>query len=149
MLGSVKPEVDTRTLTRTEGVVSRFVRRRADNRRVVFANQSHGEEPDGLEAKARRESGETRRPDRRGVHDGPAERLCQEGNMSGTIINLIIQLIAGAIGGNVVGSAAKNVNLGTAGNTVAGAVGGSRARSLLTSLIPMLQNAAGGAGVGA
>ena len=44
--------------------------------------------------------------------------------MSGTIINLIIQLIAGAIGGNAVGAAAKNVNLGTAGNTVAGAVGG-------------------------
>jgi hypothetical protein len=37
--------------------------------------------------------------------------------MSGTIINLIIQLIAGAIGGNAVGAAAKNVNLGTAGNT--------------------------------
>ena len=41
--------------------------------------------------------------------------------MSGTIINLIIQLIAGAIGGNAVGAAAKNVSLGTTGNTVAGA----------------------------
>ena len=48
--------------------------------------------------------------------------------MSGTIINLIIQLIAGAIGGNAVGAAAKNVNLGTAGNTIAGAVGGDRRR---------------------
>ena len=45
--------------------------------------------------------------------------------MSGTIINLIIQLIAGAIGGNAVGAAAKNVNLGTAGNTIAGALGGA------------------------
>ena len=62
----------------------------------------------------------------------------QEGTMSGTIINLIIQLIAGAIGGNAVGAAAKNVNLGTAGNTVAGAVGGVAGGSLLTSLIPML-----------
>ena len=61
--------------------------------------------------------------------------------MSGTIINLIIQLIAGAIGGNAVGAAAKNVNLGTAGNTVAGAVGGVAGGSLLTSLIPMLQGA--------
>ncbi len=45
--------------------------------------------------------------------------------MSGTIINLIIQLMAGAIGGNAVGAAAKNVNLGTAGNTIAGALGGA------------------------
>ena len=59
--------------------------------------------------------------------------------MSGTIINLIIQLIAGAIGGNAVGAAAKNVNLGTAGNTIAGALGGAAGGSLLTSLIPMLQ----------
>ena len=58
--------------------------------------------------------------------------------MSGTIINLIIQLIAGAIGGNAVGAAAKNVNLGTAGNTIAGALGGAAGGSLLTSLIPML-----------
>jgi len=44
--------------------------------------------------------------------------------MSATIINLIIQLIAGAIGGNAVGAASKDVNLGTLGNTIAGAVGG-------------------------
>jgi uncharacterized membrane protein YeaQ/YmgE (transglycosylase-associated protein family) len=69
--------------------------------------------------------------------------------MSGTIINLIIQLIAGAIGGNAVGAAAKNVNLGTAGNTVAGAVGGIAGGSLLTSLIPMLQGATGGMDIGA
>ena len=48
--------------------------------------------------------------------------------MSGTIINIILQLIAGAIGGNAVGAAAQNVNMGTPGNTVAGAVGGYRRR---------------------
>ena len=69
--------------------------------------------------------------------------------MSGTIINLIIQLIAGAIGGNAVGAAAKNVSLGTTGNTVAGAVGGIAGGSLLTSLIPMLSGAAGGMDIGA
>ena len=69
--------------------------------------------------------------------------------MSGTIINLIIQLIAGAIGGNAVGAAAKNVSLGPTGNTVAGAVGGIAGGSLLTSLIPMLQGAAGGMDIGA
>ena len=45
--------------------------------------------------------------------------------MSGTIINLIIQLIGGAIGGNGIGAAMKNVNLGPAGNTIAGALGGA------------------------
>jgi len=37
--------------------------------------------------------------------------------MSGTIINIIIELIAGPIGGNAAGVAAKDVSLGTAGNT--------------------------------
>lgn len=62
---------------------------------------------------------------------------------------LSIQLIAGAIGGNAVGAAAKNVNLGTAGNTIAGALGGAAGGSLLTSLIPMLQGATGGMDIGA
>jgi hypothetical protein len=53
-------------------------------------------------------------------------------------------LIAGAIGGNAVGAAAQNVNMGTAGNTVAGAVGGIAGGSLLTQLLPMLANATGG-----
>ena len=44
--------------------------------------------------------------------------------MSGTIINIVIQLIAGAIGGNAAGVAAKDVSLGTGGNTIAGALGG-------------------------
>ena len=39
------------------------------------------------------------------------------------IIGIIIQIIAGAIGGNAAGAAAKKYSLGTAGNSVAGAVG--------------------------
>jgi uncharacterized membrane protein YeaQ/YmgE (transglycosylase-associated protein family) len=40
------------------------------------------------------------------------------------IVGLIIQLIAGAVGGNVAGSALKDKSLGTAGNSIAGAIGG-------------------------
>jgi hypothetical protein len=40
------------------------------------------------------------------------------------IIGFIIQLVAGAIGGNAVGAGAKNYSLGTAGNSVVGAIGG-------------------------
>jgi hypothetical protein len=50
--------------------------------------------------------------------------------MSATIINLIIQIIAGAVGGNAsVGAASKDINLGTLGNTIAGAVGGAKGES--------------------
>jgi hypothetical protein len=41
--------------------------------------------------------------------------------MSATIINIIIQLIAGAVGGNAAGAGLKDYNLGTLGNTIAGA----------------------------
>jgi hypothetical protein len=40
------------------------------------------------------------------------------------IVGIIIQIIAGAIGGNAAGAAAKKYSLGTAGNSIAGAVGG-------------------------
>lgn len=40
------------------------------------------------------------------------------------IVGLIIQLVAGAVGGNVAGGALKGKSLGTAGNSIAGAVGG-------------------------
>ena len=43
--------------------------------------------------------------------------------MSGLLINLIIQIISGAVGGNVAAGAAKNIDLGTLGNTIAGAIG--------------------------
>jgi hypothetical protein len=62
--------------------------------------------------------------------------------MSATLINLIIQLIAGAVGGNAAGAALKNVDLGALGNTIAGAIGGAGGGTLLTALLPLLQNAA-------
>jgi hypothetical protein len=40
------------------------------------------------------------------------------------IIGIIIQLIAGALGGNAAGAGVKQYSLGTAGNSIAGAVGG-------------------------
>ena len=39
-------------------------------------------------------------------------------------IELIIQLIAGLVGGNAAGAGLKNLSLGTAGNSIVGAVGG-------------------------
>jgi hypothetical protein len=43
--------------------------------------------------------------------------------MSGLLTNLIIQIVSGAVGGNVAAGAAKNIDLGTLGNTIAGASG--------------------------
>ena len=40
------------------------------------------------------------------------------------ILAIIIPLISGAVGGNVVGALAKNLSLGTLGNSLAGIVGG-------------------------
>lgn len=40
------------------------------------------------------------------------------------IVSLIIQLIAGAVGGNVAGKASSKFDLGGAGNSIAGAIGG-------------------------
>jgi hypothetical protein len=69
--------------------------------------------------------------------------------MSATVINLIIQLIAGAIGGNAIGSGLKNVDLGTVGNSIAGAIGGWGGGTLLTSLIPLLAGMADNVDIGA
>jgi uncharacterized membrane protein YeaQ/YmgE (transglycosylase-associated protein family) len=41
-----------------------------------------------------------------------------------TIVTLIIQIVAGIIGGNAVGAGMKNTSMGSAGNTIAGAIGG-------------------------
>ena len=46
-------------------------------------------------------------------------------------MELIIQLIAGAVGGNAIGAAGKSMSLGTAGNTVVGALGGLGGSQLL------------------
>src|SRR5438876_11928561 len=64
--------------------------------------------------------------------------------MSATIINLIIQIIAGAIGGNAAGAGMEKANLGTAGNTIAGALGGLGGGQILSALIPALAGSAGG-----
>ncbi|WP_421694809.1 hypothetical protein [Aestuariivirga sp.] len=40
------------------------------------------------------------------------------------IVAIIIQLVVGAIGGNVAGRASPKIDLGSAGNSVAGAIGG-------------------------
>jgi hypothetical protein len=68
--------------------------------------------------------------------------------MSSTLTNLIIQLIAGAVGGNAVGAGVKNVDLGTLGNTIAGAIGGAGGGTLLTALLPLLQGGAGNVDIG-
>jgi uncharacterized membrane protein YeaQ/YmgE (transglycosylase-associated protein family) len=39
-------------------------------------------------------------------------------------MEMIIQIIAGLLGGNAAGAGAKNLSLGTAGNSVVGGVGG-------------------------
>lgn len=57
-----------------------------------------------------------------------------------TIVQIIIQLVAGAVGGNLAG-AARNLSLGPAGNTIAGAIGGLGGGWLAT-LIPALQTTA-------
>lgn len=58
--------------------------------------------------------------------------------MSGTILDLIIAIIGGAAGGNAIGAALKNVNLGTAGNTIIGAIGGGIGGQVLEHVVPLL-----------
>jgi len=76
------------------------------------------------------------------------------------IISLIIEVISGAVGGNVAGAAMKENSLGTAGNSIAGVVGGGLGGTVLQTvmgtaaagggsmdLTTILSNVAGG-GVG-
>ena len=51
------------------------------------------------------------------------------------IISLIIEAISGAVGGNIAGAAMKENSLGTAGNSIAGIVGGGLGGMLLQSVI--------------
>jgi hypothetical protein len=60
-----------------------------------------------------------------------------------SLIALVVQLIAGAIGGNAVGAAFKEVNLGTLGNSIAGAIGGGIGGQLLSAMMPALTGGAG------
>lgn len=51
------------------------------------------------------------------------------------ITSLIIQLISGALGGNAAGAVSKESDLGTLGNTIAGALGGGIGGQILSSLL--------------
>ena len=51
-----------------------------------------------------------------------------------SIIGIIIQLVAGALGGNAAGAGVKKYSLGTAGNSIAGAVGGLILTQVLAAL---------------
>ena len=74
------------------------------------------------------------------------------------IVPLLVQLIGGGVGGNVIAQIVKSLNLGPAGNTIVGAVGGI-AGNWLASMIPGLNSliagsagaagAAGGLDIGA
>ena len=51
-----------------------------------------------------------------------------------SLLPLIIQLVSGAVGGNIAGSLFKNLSLGTAGNSIAGIVGGGLGGQILAML---------------
>ena len=59
------------------------------------------------------------------------------------IVTLIIQAIAGALGGNGIGHALKDLDLGPAGNSIAGGVGGIAGGQILEALLPALANLSG------
>lgn len=60
------------------------------------------------------------------------------------IVPILVQLIAGGAGGNIVGQLVKQLNLGTAGNSIVGAIGGL-AGTWLASMIPGLDGLVGAA----
>lgn len=60
------------------------------------------------------------------------------------IVPILVQLIAGGAGGNVIGQLAKQLNLGTTGNSIVGAIGGL-AGTWLAGMIPGLDSLVGAA----
>lgn len=60
------------------------------------------------------------------------------------IVPILVQLVTGGAGGNVVGQLAKQLNLGTAGNSIVGAIGGL-AGTWLAGMIPGLDSLVGAA----
>lgn len=64
-------------------------------------------------------------------------------------LGLIIQLISGAIGGNLAGTQLKEKSLGTAGNSLAGLVGGGLGGQILTAVLGLGAGGAGGLDIGA
>lgn len=63
------------------------------------------------------------------------------------IIPLLVQLVGGGAGGNIVAQLAKQVSLGTAGNSIVGAIGGL-AGTWLAAQIPGLSGLIGAATAG-
>lgn len=63
------------------------------------------------------------------------------------LLPIIIQLLAGGAGGNVVGQLAKNLSMGTTGNSIAGAVGGL-VLSWVAGQVPGLDALVGGMAAG-
>lgn len=61
------------------------------------------------------------------------------------ILSIIVQLVAGAVGGNGIAAAAKNLSLGTTGNSIAGAVGGVGG-TWLAGMIPGISSLVAGSG---
>jgi hypothetical protein len=59
-------------------------------------------------------------------------------------MEMIIQLLSGIAGGNAAGAALKDYNLGSIGNTIAGAIGGVGGGQILQALMPAIAGAAGG-----
>lgn len=60
------------------------------------------------------------------------------------IVPILVQLIAGGAGGNVLAQVIKSLNLGPAGNTIVGALGGI-AGTWLASMVPGLDGLVGSA----
>ena len=60
------------------------------------------------------------------------------------IVPILVQLVAGGIGGNVIGQIVKSLNLGPAGNSIVGAIGGI-AGTWLAGMIPGLDGLVAGA----
>ncbi len=52
------------------------------------------------------------------------------------LTSIIISVISGAVGGNAFGGVLKKLNLGTIGNTLAGAIGGGVAGQALAMFAP-------------
>ncbi len=50
-------------------------------------------------------------------------------------MEFIIQIIGGLIGGNAAGAGAKNLSLGTAGNSIVGALGGLGLGQILSAMM--------------
>ena len=54
------------------------------------------------------------------------------------ILPIVIQLIGGVLGGNAVGTLLQDINLGTLGNSVVGAIGGGILGQIISALLPTL-----------